>query len=192
MSVHRGRRHFLSGSRLAVATAVSVWLIACTSLGLGVPAASTSASPPARDPAALAGTSQHANHEERPLIRRITPILFVDAIEPVLPFWERLGFSHEVEVSHGDRLGFVILTRDESEIMLQTRASLEDDLPSLAGMSGRSVLFVEVEDLDEVIDLLGEAEFVVPRRTTEYGADEIFVREPGGHVIGFAEFGSED
>jgi len=29
---------------------------------------------------------------------------------------------------------------------------------------------------------------VVPRRTTFYGADEIFVRAPGGHTVGFAAF----
>lgn len=33
-------------------------------------------------------------------------------------------------------------------------------------------------------------EVVVPRRSTFYGAEEVFVREPGGNVVGFAEFGA--
>jgi hypothetical protein len=32
------------------------------------------------------------------------------------------------------------------------------------------------------------ADIVVPRRSTFYGADEVFAREPGGHIVGFAEF----
>jgi len=31
----------------------------------------------------------------------------------------------------------------------------------------------------------------VPKRTTYYGMEEIWVREPGGHVIGIAAPGSE-
>ena len=33
---------------------------------------------------------------------------------------------------------------------------------------------------------------LVPRRRTFYGADEIFVREPGGNVVGFAQFGESE
>jgi hypothetical protein len=29
---------------------------------------------------------------------------------------------------------------------------------------------------------------VVPRRVAPYGAHEVFVREPGGHIVGFAAF----
>jgi len=37
---------------------------------------------------------------------KITPILFVEAIEPALPFWtERAGFAKTVEVPDGGRLG---------------------------------------------------------------------------------------
>jgi hypothetical protein len=42
----------------------------------------------------------------KPVIRKSTPVLFVDAIEPSLAFWrDRLGFSVTVEVPHGDTLG---------------------------------------------------------------------------------------
>jgi len=50
-----------------------------------------------------------------------------------------------------------------------------------------STLFVEVKDLDTVIDTLSyQAKVVVPRRQTFYGMDEIFVRAPCGTLIGFA------
>ncbi|HUP61024.1 MAG TPA: hypothetical protein VNA69_11450 [Thermoanaerobaculia bacterium] len=43
---------------------------------------------------------------------KITPVLIVPAIEPVLPLWESIGFTRTAEVPHGDRLGFVILLVD--------------------------------------------------------------------------------
>jgi catechol 2,3-dioxygenase-like lactoylglutathione lyase family enzyme len=129
-----------------------------------------------------------------PTIRKVTPILYVDRIEPSLPFWEeRLGFERGAEVPHGDALGFVILHKDGTEIMYQTRASVEADAPALAAghPTGGSFLFIEVDDLDAVARALDGVEVVVPRRRTFYGADEIFVREPAGNVVGFAQFGKE-
>ena len=51
---------------------------------------------------------------------------------------------------------------------------------------GTSTLFIEVDALDPVIAALGDTEVLVPRRTTFYGMDEIFVRPACGTVVGFA------
>lgn len=118
---------------------------------------------------------------------KLTPVLYVEAIEPVLPFWERLGFERTVEVPEGDVLGFVILERDGVEVMYQTRASVEGDVPALADTPmGGSMLYFEVADLNAIEATLEGVERVIPRRTTFYGAEEIFVREPAGNVVGFA------
>lgn len=124
-------------------------------------------------------------------MKKLTPVLYVEEIEPVLGFWtDRLGFERTVEVPEGDRLGFVILARGGVEVMYQTRASVEADVPALADTPMRgSLLFIEVEDLDEVARALDGVEHVIPRRTTFYGAEEIIVREPAGNVVTFARFG---
>jgi uncharacterized glyoxalase superfamily protein PhnB len=75
--------------------------------------------------------------------------------------------------------------------MYQTWASAAADI---AGATQRTTglsaaLYVEVENLDDVERTLRGAEVVHPRRKTFYGATEIFVREPGGHVVGFAQMG---
>ena len=126
-------------------------------------------------------------------VKKLTPILTVESIEPCLPFWtEALGFARTVEVPHGDSLGFVILVRDGIEVMLQTVRSMEADVPSVAPPPGGSVLFIEVTDLSAVERAVAGHELLVPRRRTFYGADEIFVREPGGNVVGFAQFGESE
>jgi hypothetical protein len=125
-------------------------------------------------------------------MKKLTPILYVDAIEPCLPFWiDRLGFTKTVEVPHQDGLGFVILVQDGLELMYQTWASAADDV---AGATKRTkdrsaALYFEVEDLDQIERALKGAEIVHPRRQASYGATEIFAREPGGHVVGFAQTG---
>ena len=133
-----------------------------------------------------------ATHKPEPdrAMKKLTPILVVEEIEPVLPFWvERLGFEKTVEVPEGDKLGFVILTKGTVEIMYQTRAGIGNDAPALLDMmaTGGSMLFIEVESIDEIERALDGVEPVVPRRETFYGATEIFVRDPAGHIIGFAQ-----
>lgn len=123
-------------------------------------------------------------------LTRSTPVLFVDAIEPSLAFWrDRLGFRVNVEVPHGDALGFVILRHGPVEVMLQTVASLEADAPQYAQrLSGdKTWLFVEVDDIDAIARALDGCDIVLPRRTTFYGATEIGYREPGGHYATFAQ-----
>jgi len=120
---------------------------------------------------------------------KITSVLYVDAIEPGLEFWVgRMGFEKTVEVPHEDKLGFVILVKDGTELMLQSWASVAADDPSFLGnpRGHSSVLFIEVDDFEDTKKRLAGTEVVVPERTTFYGMREIFVRAPGGHVVGFA------
>lgn len=120
-------------------------------------------------------------------IKKLTPVLMVDAIEPCLAFWERLGFERTAEVPEGDKLGFVILAKDDVEVMYQTKASVQGDIAALAkSPMGGTFLFIEVTDLNAVIAALGNAPQVFPRRKTFYGMDEIGVREPGGNAVTFA------
>jgi hypothetical protein len=123
---------------------------------------------------------------------KITPVLVVPAIEPLLPLWEALGFARTAEVPHGDRLGFVILAQDNVELMLQTIDSVRADEPRVLegnAKPGPAALFVEVEDLDAIVAKLPPGTDVfVERRTTPYGATETFVRDAAGNVVIFAQF----
>lgn len=138
----------------------------------------------------LAGWSAATDASDPALaMKQVTPVLYVEEIEPVLPFWtDRLGFAVVAEVAEGDRLGFVLLVRDGVQLMYQTRASVENDIAPLASTPmGGTLLFIEVDDLDAVQAALHDVEPVVPRRLTFYGADELIVREPAGNVVTFAQ-----
>jgi uncharacterized glyoxalase superfamily protein PhnB len=120
-------------------------------------------------------------------MQSLTPILLVDAIEPCLDFWKRLGFDVAVEVPEGDALGFVILKNGPVEVMYQSRASVAKDVPAMADFPSSSILYIHVTNIDEVIAAVSDAPVLVPKRTTFYGATEYTVREPGGNAVGFAE-----
>lgn len=121
-------------------------------------------------------------------VRKVTPVLIVDRIEPSLTLWvDRLGFEKTVELAEGDALGFVILAKDGVEIMYQSRASVRGDVPALADLPALTSLFIEVSDIEAVAKAVKDMEIVVPRRKTFYGMDEIGVREAGGHVVMFAQ-----
>ncbi|MEP7327057.1 MAG: hypothetical protein ABI836_13990 [Gemmatimonadota bacterium] len=127
-------------------------------------------------------------------MKKLTPVIFVDRIEPVLGFWtDRLGFAATVEVPEGDSLGFVILVRDQLEVMYQSRASVARDVPAMAAepFISRTNLFLEVENLEEFIPRLAGLPVTVPERTTFYGSREFGVRAPCGTNVVLAQFKGE-
>jgi Glyoxalase/Bleomycin resistance protein/Dioxygenase superfamily len=122
-------------------------------------------------------------------VKRITAVLFVEEIEPVLPFWvEKLGFAKTIEVPQDGKLGFVALQKGSTEVMYQSYASVEEDNPLLAETKkGPTFLYIEVDNLDAVLAALKAAKVAQPERTAFYGMREIGYQEPGGHYVTFAQ-----
>ena len=122
-----------------------------------------------------------------PVFQKLTPVVIVDRIEPLLPFYvDALGFVKVAEMPQGDRLGFVMLVHGTIELMFQTLESAQ------AGDSGRHLragpvcLYLDVADLDDVAAAIGAAPIVCPRRVAPYGVEEFFVLDPAGNTVGFA------
>ena len=72
--------------------------------------------------------------------------------------------------------------------MLQSRASIKKDAGQAADavLAAGSNLYIEVDNFGDALERVKGAEVVVPERTTFYGMREIWVREPGRNVLGFA------
>lgn len=124
-------------------------------------------------------------------VKRITPVLLVKEIEPLVPFWvDRLGFTKAVEVPAGNKIGFVIFQKGSVEVMYQTYASVEKDAPPSMGAEARqgpTYLYVEVDNLDSVLAAMKQVPVVMPMRTAFYGMKEFAVQDPGGHFVTFAQ-----
>ena len=124
-------------------------------------------------------------------VKRITPVLLVNEIEPQIPFWVgQLGFTKTIEVPDGNKLGFVAFQKGTTEVMYQTYASVEKDAPqpmAAAARKGPSYLYMEVDDLDAVMAATKDKKVVMPLRTAFYGMREFAIQDPAGHFITFAQ-----
>lgn len=127
-----------------------------------------------------------------PTLMKLTPVLVVDSVEPCIRFWvDRFGFKAANEVPGPDgKLVFASAEKDGIEVMYQTRASViaerSDAAAELIGHS--TALFITVQDLDAVERAAAGAPVVKARHKTFYGSTELYVREPGGNTVGFAQF----
>ena len=126
-------------------------------------------------------------------VKRITPVLFVPEVEPCVKFWvDRMGFHKTVEVPDGDKLAFAMLQKGSVELMYQSYASADKDVAAISQVvrKGPTFLYVEVDSLDAAIAAAKGSEVVMPVRTTFYGSREIGIKDPAGHFVTFAEFGT--
>src|SRR6266851_3874700 len=138
--------------------------------------------------------STHANSTQGKKsmnVKKITPVLLVKEIEPLVPFWvDRLGFAKTIEVPDGNKLGFAAFQKGTAELSYQTYASVEKDAPpsmSAEARKGPTYLYLEVDDLDAVLAAMKDVKIVMPVRTAFYGMREFAVQDPGGHFITFAQ-----
>jgi uncharacterized glyoxalase superfamily protein PhnB len=121
-------------------------------------------------------------------ITKVTPVCVVDRVEPALAFWrDGIGYELRAEVPHEGTIGFALLDCAAGEVMLQSKASLAADLPAVAALGPRSILFAEVRSLAEARKAAEGATVLVDDRTTFYGMRETVVLDPGGTVVIFAE-----
>jgi predicted enzyme related to lactoylglutathione lyase len=129
-------------------------------------------------------------------VQKVTPVLVVGKIEPVIDFWKKLAVlpTTAVPSSAGDGLVFAIFSAAGVQIMYQTAASVQEDLVGAASVKEafrpdpqQSTLYIEVRDLAEVERRLQAERLVMPRRTTFYGATEVAYADPAGNIIVFAE-----
>lgn len=135
------------------------------------------------------------------MYKKITANIIVNNVNESLDFYEKiLDFSLVMAVPEGSHqvitvrdavtpLGFAIIRRDGVELMLQSRKSLADELPSLAATPvGTSfTLYIQVDDIEALYRAIKEkAVFIEDLHTTFYGAREFCIRDSGGNVLTFA------
>jgi hypothetical protein len=123
-------------------------------------------------------------------VKKLTPVLHVDDLEPELAFWVE-GLSFEaVELDEGS----VLLRRASEahglELILQSRASLARDTPELAraafGYAGFA-LRIEVTALEPLLEAIAGAPIIAGPRSTNDATHEIVVKTPSGLAVTFFE-----
>jgi uncharacterized glyoxalase superfamily protein PhnB len=123
-------------------------------------------------------------------MQKVAPTLIVDTVEPTMEFMiDRLGFQKVVDVPGESGLAFAMLVNGNVEIHLQSKESAVKDISyfSEAKTPSPSFLYIDVDDVKALYEKLKDVVILKPIEKTFYGATHFFVREPGGHVLGFSQ-----
>ena len=119
-------------------------------------------------------------------LKKLTTLLVVEHIADQLGYWEQLGYRVSVRVPETGDPGFAILVAKSGELMLQTRASLRDDLPDVAKRKPSFLLYADVDSLADARRSLETATVIVAQRKTFYGATEAWLELADGVILGLA------
>ncbi|MBN1567142.1 MAG: VOC family protein [Acidobacteria bacterium] len=135
------------------------------------------------------------------MYKKLTANIIVSNVNGILDFYEKiLGFSLVMAVPEGSQqvvtvrdkttlLGFAIIRRDDVELMLQSRKSLANELPSFAGSPvGTSfTLYIQTDDIEALYKGIKDKSAIIEDlHTTFYGAREFCIRDSGSNVLTFA------
>lgn len=123
---------------------------------------------------------------------KLTPNLAVDDVDAAVAWYtDMLGFTVESVLPGSPPNDFAILTQGDVEVMLQSRRSLAEGLPTVADkeVGGSVVCFIEMTDgIRELWDRLQQQATVLNGlHDTDYGMTEFYVADPNGYVLGFAQ-----
>jgi uncharacterized glyoxalase superfamily protein PhnB len=119
----------------------------------------------------------------------ISPNLYVKDIQVSLKFYQALGFTVVAQVPDEGDLIFVMLKCGEVVIMLQTLASLGEELPEISRNQGGSLLiYIQTKEIRKFFDAIqGQVKVLKGLEKSFYGATEFSILDPDGFVLTFAE-----
>ena len=125
------------------------------------------------------------------MLKKLTPNLMVEDMSRTLAFYEDiLGFEAVMTLPETAPFDFAIVQRDGVELMFQSRQSLSENVPALAGsaIGASQTFYIEVTGITDLYkQLQDKVEIVVDLHTTFYGTREVYFRDINGYILSFSE-----
>jgi len=125
-------------------------------------------------------------------MNKLSPVLMVDDVKKSIEFYKNvLGFAVTMVFPDESNPGFAGLANGQVEIMLQQRASLEEEYPIFSGkaLGGTFTLFIETASISSLYDACksSNSKIVKDMHKTFYGTDEFAVADNDGYVVVFSQ-----
>jgi uncharacterized glyoxalase superfamily protein PhnB len=121
-------------------------------------------------------------------IKSLTPELLVENVQVTIEFYEKiLGFKIKLSVPQ-EKPFFVVMIKDDIEIMLYARQNFEDEIDELKFLKtgGTFMIYFKVLDIEEFYKTIKEkAEIIQKLHDTEYGSKEFIIKDNNGYFLGF-------
>lgn len=102
-----------------------------------------------------------------------------------------LGFTVAMSSGEGDDVGWVLLRRDDADIMLNSAYESNDERPPQAvparqAAHADTIVFFGCRDVDAVYeDLRGRGIELEPPEVQSYGMKQLYLRDPDGYKLCF-------
>ncbi len=124
-------------------------------------------------------------------LKKLTPNIMVEDVNGTVQFYKDvLGFQVIVTVPEEGVFNWAMLGRDDVQLMVQSRASLTEELPLLHGraIGGTLTFYVDVSDVQGLYEQIkGKVTIVQDMHTTFYGAQEFAIQDNNGYILAFAQ-----
>ena len=125
------------------------------------------------------------------MLKKLTPNMMVEDVRNTLLFYQDiLNFRVVMTLPESAPFDFAIVQRDGVELMFQSRQSLSENVPILAGsaIGASQTFYIEVDGINELYQQLRDkVEIVVDLHTTFYGTQELYFRDINGYILSFSE-----
>lgn len=120
--------------------------------------------------------------------QRAFPVIYAHDVQPMVDFYEELGFSISFRMPEEGEAGYVTMGRDESELAIVDAEWPTHQTGLPMGTDPRFEMFVYVEDLDETVDALrGRGTPVISEPTDQpWGERTAYVADPEGNPVSLA------
>lgn len=123
--------------------------------------------------------------------KKITPNLVVEDVNSTVDFYrDILRFELDMAIPAQGNFHWVLMKRDQVEIMFQLRESASRAIPFLKNKEagGSLTLYIEMDNVVELYDTLKDKVTVLEDLHTQpYGMREFSIQDCNGFILTFAE-----
>lgn len=119
---------------------------------------------------------------------RAFPVIWAHDVQPMVDFYEELGFSITFRMPEQGEAGYVTMGRDESELAIVDAEWPAQQTSLPLGTDPRFEMFIYVEELDETIEALRSRGVPVLQEPTDqpWGERTAYVTDPEGNPVSLA------
>ena len=122
----------------------------------------------------------------------LVPNLMAADVNKTAAFYEKvLGFNVVMSVPEAGQWDWVMLKREDTTIMFQSRTSIEADLTSFGNqpIGGTLSFYIKVSNVRALFEYLKENVTIVkPLKVSFYGATEFVIQDLDGYYLMFSEY----
>ena len=119
---------------------------------------------------------------------RAFPVIYAHEVQPMVEFYEELGFSISLRIPEQGEAGYVTMVRDEAELAVVDAEWPARQTSLEMGTEPRFEMFVYVDDLEETVEALRSRGTPVLQEPADqpWGERTAYVTDPEGNPVSLA------